>query len=1279
MSALDPMDQDVLRALTEAVGAVPGVHDAAAVARKGVRAAAQPRPRRTEPVAEPAAECPFGRAELPAADLYGGDVHLPDDAPRTLQEGLRRAAEQAPDKGTVYITEGNDDVLQTYAELLDEAQHVLGGLRAAGLRPGDAALFVFGSNRGYLTAFWASVLGGFVPTPVAVATTYTTENEANRKLRGAWQLLDRPVLITDAATEPALAGVRALWDQPDVRVLTVEELARHEADTAWFPATPDSPVLNLLTSGSTGVPKCVQHTNSSVVSRTYAVIQHCGLTADDISLIWMPFDHVTVVYYNVRDVFLQCLHVNAKIDHFLSDPLLWLDWADRYRVTNTWAPNFAMALVSERAAEIAGRSWDLTRLRDVVNAGEPVVAATSGRFLELLAPYGLPADAMVPCWGMSETCSGVTYTRQSREDHTAGTVAIDPASLGSTIRHLDPADRDAVVLTRVGRPIPGVRLRVVDDAGRVLPEGRMGELRITGPTIMAGYFRNEEANREGFDEQGWFRTGDLAFVHEGEVVIAGRKKDQIIVRGTNYMAHELESVVERVDGVRVTFSAAVGVREPGASTDQLVVFYVPKSWEAAALARTGEQVRAVLVRESGIAPDVIVPVTEAEFPKTANGKIQRPALVARFKAGAFADRVSAPADDEEPQEDTWLFARQWAPLAEPHAGAADARTTEAPGVCLVLAADDDIDRLGIDVTAVTVRRGEEFTEQSPYRFRVPATDREAVRRLLSTVTALHGGLSSVVFALPLSLTGGPEERLATATAELTALVAALADGEFGHPQLLVVTRGAVHAHEGDRIDLGVCALTGLVRTAVGEAAPLPVRLLDLPADTAGWASALRAELADPGRTGIVAARGGERRQPRLVPVARETAEVTGPPVTAGGLYLITGGLGGIAHDIAACLIASYGIRLLLVGRSPADGAKAARLAELRALGPADSVVHEQVDVADADALEKAIGAAEERWGRPLDGVLHLAAADPTGQWADLERHTIARESAETYAEQYRAKVTGTLAVARALETRPQASLVLFGSVNGEFGGHSFGAYSAANSFLPGFTDHWHHERRRPVHCLAWSLWTGVGMNRGQSTAAAENRGFRAIAPETGLRLFLDALTLPDPYLVIGLDADNPHIVEELAARQLRVSELLIAYVAEGVAGDDVRTAVAACAADFPVPVRLAEVPRIPRDAFGGVDTAQLLRDTAPRRPGRRHSPPRTELEIRLAHVWAEALGRAQVGRDESFFELGGNSLRATRLLALTDRKLGVRVSTQELYENPTVAGMAVTIDRHRVG
>jgi acyl-CoA synthetase (AMP-forming)/AMP-acid ligase II/NADP-dependent 3-hydroxy acid dehydrogenase YdfG len=1289
-SELNGIVEDIVAAVKQA----PGVGDVAAVVRKGVRTAAPARvPQPATAVADNGVVAGNGKAttartasagdtgDQPPADLDGGPLHIPDGAPATLQQALRAAAELAPDKGTIFITQDNPDVLQTYAELLADAQRVLAGLRAAGLRPGEAALFVFDDNKGYLTAFWACVLGGFVPTPVAVAATYEAPNEVNRKLHNAWELLGRPVLVTDAATAGPLAGVRTLWAEPDVRILTVEQLIGYPPDTEWFPATPDSPVLNLLTSGSTGVPKCVHHTNASVAARSYAVAQHCGLTAEDISLIWMPFDHVTVAFYNVRDVFLRCLHVNAKTSHVLGDCLLWLDWIDRYRVTNTWAPNFAFAMVNERAAEIRERSWDLSCLREMVNGGEPVIAGTSHRFLELLAPHGLPADAMVPAWGMSETCAGVTYTRQSLDERTAGTVAIDPASLSRTIRHLDPRDRDAVVLSTVGRPIPGVRLRVVDDAGRVLPEDQLGELRIRGRTMKHSYFGNPQAQRESYDQDGWFRTGDLAFVHDGEVVIAGRIKDQIIVRGINYLAHELESVVERVDGVRVTFSAAAGVREPGASTDQLVIFFVPHRWDATSLAGIAEQVRAVLGREVGLAPDLLVPVTEAEFPKTGSGKIQRAALVKELRAGTFDDRIIG-SEPDGGAADTWLVRRQWAQL--PRAGRAGGDA----GVRLVLAEDSDLAHLGIDcwgvdVPAAVAGRGVGFTEQLPGRFRVAAGDRAQLRRLLSTVTERNGPLSTVVFALPLSAGGDPVARLQTVTAELTALIAALAAGDFGAPRVLVLTAGSVHVRQGDRVDLGTCALPGLVRTAVNEATDVTIRQLDLPPDCGEWADAVRVELADRDTTGIVAARQGRRWQPRLSPVddgAASTTSTVGPPVLAGGRYLVTGGLGGIAHEIASYLVADYGVRLLLVGRSPAQGTRADRLAELTVLG---DVAYHRLDVADADALEAAVTAAEARWGGRLDGVLHLAGADPTGHWADLERHTIASESATAFAEQYRAKVAGTLAIAQVLQARPAASLVLFGSVNGEFGGHSFGAYSAANSFLSGFADHWHHERGRHVQCIAWSMWTGIGMNHAQPTAAvaaAQHRGFRAIDPADGLRLFLTAVTMPHHYLIAGLDLTNPAIVDELVAERLQVSELLVAYTANGESRRaepaDVYAAVAARVRDCPVPLRLVEVPRIRRDAGGNVDTAQVLHDAAPGRPRRRFTAPATDLERQIALIWSDALGRPEIGRDDSFFELGGNSLRAARLLALVDRTLAVRLTTQLLYENPTVAGMAAAITRH---
>ena len=1272
MTASDAVGQRLLDDITAAAQQVPGVQDAVAVVRRGVRAGTSAGGARPAPPAQGDAAGPARTedADKPAAELDGGALHIPDDAPVTLQGALRAAAELAPDKGTVFITKGAEDVLQTYPALLAAAERVLAGLRAAGLRPGDAALFQFEDNKQYLTAFWACVLGGFVPTPVGVATTYRTANETNRKLHNAWNLLGRPVLITDDTTAGPLTGVRELWAEPEVRILTVGELAVHPRDPAWFEATPESPVLNLLTSGSTGVPKCVQHTNASVAARSLAVAAHCGLTGDDISLIWMPFDHVTVAMYNVRDVFLRCMHVNARTEHSLGDPLLWLDWVHRYRVTNTWAPNFAFAMANERAEEIrTERSWDLSCLREITNAGEPVVASTSHRFLELLAPHGLPADAMRPVWGMSETCSGVTYARQHLDDRTAGTVAIDPSSLSGTIRHIDPGDRDAVVLSSVGSPLPGVRIRVVDDSGSVVPEGRLGELRIRGRTMMHGYFANQDANRDAYDADGWFRTGDLAFVHDGEVVIAGRKKDQIIVRGINYLAHEIESVVEQVDGVKVTFSAAAGVREPGEGSDRLVVFFVPLVWDTDALAGTVEAVRATLVREVGIAPDLLVPVTGAEFPKTGSGKIQRGALVDELRAGTFAGRVVG-ARPEQERTDTWLFRRQWADVPEP------AATTRDTGVRLVFAEEDDLRRLDLDEPFVAVRRGEAFTEEAPDRFRVRTDDREDLRRLLAAVTATHGPLSTVVHALPLSPGGDPLSRLTAATAELTALVGTLADGEFGRPLVLVLTAGSVHVHDGDSVDLGTCALPALVRTAVSESTSLVIRQLDLPADTGAWAKAVRTELADRDHAGIIAVRQGRRRQPRLSPVEEERADdAAAPSVIAGGLYLVTGGLGGIAHEIASYLVAAHGVRLLLVGRSPADGERADRLAELAALG---DVVYQQLDVADAAALEAVVASAETRWGRRLDGALHLAGADPTAQWADLEQHTIGNESAATFAAQYRAKVAGTLAVAEVLTSRPDASLVLFGSVNGEFGGHSFGAYSAANAFLVGFADHWHHERHRAVHCLAWSMWSGIGMNRTQSAAPARSRGFRSVEPADGLRLFLGAIESSHHYLIIGLDLANSAIVDELVPERLRISELLVAYTADGVGPATVRAAMAPSIRDSPVPVRVVQVPHIPRGTGGGVDTAQLLLDAASDQPRRRFTAPATALEHRIARLWSDSLNRPEIGRDDSFFDLGGNSLRATRLLALVDEAFAVRVATQELYENPTVAGMAEIVARHRV-
>ncbi|HKT06020.1 MAG TPA: SDR family NAD(P)-dependent oxidoreductase [Rugosimonospora sp.] len=1241
--------------LERAALTVPGVSRAAAVPSYGLR--------RTKPgpaPAPPAAPVPAaaGPSAKPLAEVDGGPVPYPDGAPATLQEALRRAASRYADRGTVYIGPDGGEDRQTYASLLDEAQRVLGGLRAAGLRPGDAALFQFDSNRNYVTTFWACVLGGFLPTPVGLAPSYQRHNAVTRKLHNAWRLLDRPVLLTDAATLPAVSGVGALWEEPGVRVLATEELALSDVDTDWYPATPDDPVLHLLTSGSTGVPKCVRHTHASVAARTYAAAHACGYGPDDVTMNWMPLDHVAIVMYNVRDVFLGCEHVNAKITTFLADPLLWLDWIDRHRATNTWAPNFAYAMVNERAGQIGGRHWDLSCMRAMTNAAEPVIARTAHQFLNLLAPHGLPADAMRPCWGMSETCSGTTYARMDRHHPQAATVPVDQSSLGGDLR--PGTGPDAVTFTEVGPPIPGLRMRIVDESGAVLPEDRIGSLQVCGDVMMRGYHGNAEANAQSYTKDGWFVTGDLAFVHGGSLVITGRQKDQIIVRGVNYVAHELEAAVELVEGVEVTYVAAGGVPDPDQGSDRLALFFVPTSPEPDAVRQTVAAIRGRLVRDVGLSPDFVVPVSREEFPKTGSGKIQRGQLIAELRAGTFDDRLRdlATTPGAETGPPSWFFERVWRESPGAAGGTGPGRRW------LLFAGPEPIELPG---ETIVVRAGTGFTATGA-GYTVDPRDASHYARLLAEV----GPVDAVVHAwgtepMPATTRADLDAALARTAYSLSCLLTALP----GDATLLVLTTGGVWTGDGDPLDPAKGGLPSLVRTAAEESTVARIRYVDAPG---GWPAIIAAELATGTGDDVVAYRHGRRLAPRLRAVAPDDAGDGPAPLVAGGRYLVTGGLGGIGLELSQYLLAAYGARLLVLGRSdPGE-----RLAELTGLG---DVRYAAVDVADEPAVRGAVAAAEMAWGQPLSGVLHLAGAGIADQWADLPAHTLAREHVDRFAHMYRAKVHGTWVLARLLADRPRTPLILFSSVNGEFGGSGFGAYASANGYLQAFAEHRARIAGRPAYALAWSMWREVGMNRTTSPALVEARGFRPVGVDEGIASLLTALALDRPYLVIGLDRTNPHVLRHVDPEQLDLVDVVLAYAAGGeVSEKELRCAVESALPAGGGPIRLVRLETLPEDATGAVDRDRLrltLARTRKAGPAPRREEPATPLESRLAAVWAQVLGRRDVGRHETFFELGGGSLQAAQVVARLNADLPARLAVEHLYEHPTVAQLATAVQSER--
>ena len=503
---------------------------------------------------------------------------------------------------------GEDRPNQSYGDLLHQAQCILGSLRDRGLQPQDKVILQLQNPRYFFACLWGCFLGGFVPIPLGVERIDVDFKQS--KLYKVWQSCnDKP---------NGMASLRTLIvsDTDKIEVaIKIEDLLDCEPDSNYHYGNLDDLALLLFTSGSTGKPKGVMLSARNLIASVYGMAQVNQLVSHDITLNWMPLEHVaSLVMFHLTEVYLGCQQIQVQSELILQNPLRWLDLIDRHRVTATWSPNFAYGLVNEKLTSTTGHSWDLSCVRWMGNGAEAVVGQTSQRFLELLAPYGLSPAVLSPGYGMSETTSGISHCNDFYHN----------------------MNREFV---EVGAPIPGVTLRIVNEDGSLVPEGEIGLLQVKGATVTAGYYQQPELNREVFTADGWFNTGDLGFLVAGKLTITGRQKDVIIVNGVNYYSHEIETVVEAIAGVTVSYTAACSVNSQ--QQEVAIFFHTSKQEELRELIN---KIRHSVFTTVGVAPAYIIPVARQTIPKTAIGKIQRSQLSQRFAAGEFEETVKQVAD-----------------------------------------------------------------------------------------------------------------------------------------------------------------------------------------------------------------------------------------------------------------------------------------------------------------------------------------------------------------------------------------------------------------------------------------------------------------------------------------------------------------------------------------------------------------------------------------------------------------------------------------------------------
>jgi fatty-acyl-CoA synthase len=319
----------------------------------------------------------------------------------------------------------------------------------------------------------------------------------------------------------------------------------------------------------------------------------------------------------------------AAPQDFLAAPAQWMQWCADFGATASAGPNFAYALAARALRRLD--PIDLSAWRLALNGAEPVDPDAVERFVAAGAPHGLDPSAVFPAFGMAEATLAVTFPEPGSglAVDVVDARVLENEKFASAV---DPAHPSARRLARLGRPVPGLAVRVCDPGTeRVMRDREVGEIEITGASVTPGYYGRPEATAAAFHD-GWLRTGDLGYLVDGELVVCGRIKDVIILGGRNVHPQDVERAIADIDGVRAGNVIAFGTRGRRGK-ESIVVVAEAREVERAAQVR--EAVAARVRDVVGLPAEDVVLVEPGTLPKTSSGKLQRALCRERYLESAY--------------------------------------------------------------------------------------------------------------------------------------------------------------------------------------------------------------------------------------------------------------------------------------------------------------------------------------------------------------------------------------------------------------------------------------------------------------------------------------------------------------------------------------------------------------------------------------------------------------------------------------------------------------------
>ena len=544
----------------------------------------------------------------------------------TLPQVLFDRYRTSPEQTAVVLRLNKGESTLTVRQLVDGALGYAARLRQAGVVPGEVVIALLPPSAELLHAFLGAMFLGAVPSILP----FLTEKLDPQRYR---ESLDSLISVTRPAAliaEPDLADMlrTQLAHAGEVKAMLAggaPGLQLQPVDTASLEglrASPDSLALLQHSSGTTGLQKGVALSHRAILRQLAAYTPALGLTPSDIIVSWLPLYHDMGLIAG----FLMPVLTGAKL--VLLSPFEWarapwtlLRAVSEHGGTLAWLPNFAYNFCATRIPDRELNGLDLSSWRAVINCSEPMVAESHRLFASRLRPFGLRETALATCYAMAENVFAVT---QGGIDRPVRLDRVDRELLVKEGRAVPAgdADRRTTEVVSAGEPLANCEVLVLSPDGSPLPNRRIGELALRSDCMLTGYFNRPDATASALRD-GWYLTGDLGYLAEGEVFITGRKKDLMIVGGKNIYPQDIEYLINQVPGVhpgRVVvfglFNESMGTEEPAA-----VVEVDPAARVEAN--RLGLAIREAVATGSEVTLGPLKLVDERWLVKTSSGKIAR--------------------------------------------------------------------------------------------------------------------------------------------------------------------------------------------------------------------------------------------------------------------------------------------------------------------------------------------------------------------------------------------------------------------------------------------------------------------------------------------------------------------------------------------------------------------------------------------------------------------------------------------------------------------------------